>query len=107
MFTDPKRIRLMDKGHPKVCNVFSYYSIFGPELKDEVFDYCSNAKLGCTDCKKRLASRLIKGLEPIAQRRAELSKDRAKIIDILQQGRLRVSGVAAQTLSQAKEAMKL
>jgi tryptophanyl-tRNA synthetase len=59
MFTDPKRIKLTDKGHPEICNVFSYYSIFIPQMQKEASDWCRNAKLGCTDCKKRLALGLI------------------------------------------------
>ncbi|MCX5715920.1 MAG: tryptophan--tRNA ligase, partial [Candidatus Omnitrophica bacterium] len=28
MITDPERIKLLDKGRPNICNVFSYYNVF-------------------------------------------------------------------------------
>ncbi|MCM8795755.1 MAG: tryptophan--tRNA ligase [Candidatus Omnitrophica bacterium] len=105
MITDTKRIRLSDKGHPDLCNVFSYYSVFLPEMKTEVYDWCQQAKLGCTDCKKRLASGLIEKLFPIQKRRQELLKDKAQIKKILKAGRDKAISVANQTLKEAKEAM--
>ncbi|MBU1727572.1 MAG: tryptophan--tRNA ligase, partial [Candidatus Omnitrophica bacterium] len=59
MFTDPKRIKLNDKGHPDTCNVFSYYCVFVPESKDEARNWCENANIGCTECKKLLAQGLL------------------------------------------------
>ena len=107
MFTDPKRIKLTDKGHPGTCNVFSYYSTFVPGLKDEVSDWCVNAKVGCTECKKTLAGEIIKKLEPFHQRREELLKDKSKVIEMLKKGKVRAGEVAAKTLREAKEAMKI
>jgi len=105
MITDPKRIKLTDKGHPEVCNVFSYYSVFMPELKDEVYDWCTNAKLGCTDCKKRFACGLIEKLKPLHIRRQELLKDRAAIREMLKKGARKAAQVATKTLQEAREAM--
>ena len=31
MFTDPKRLRLTDPGHPDECNVFSYHEVFNAQ----------------------------------------------------------------------------
>lgn len=107
MFTDPKRIKLTDKGHPDVCNVFSYYSTFIPMMKGEVFDWCTNAKIGCTDCKIKLALSLLEKLKPLHQRRQELLKDRAKISKILEEGRIKASVFAAKTLKEARGAMNL
>jgi tryptophanyl-tRNA synthetase len=107
MFTDPKRIKLSDKGHPHTCNVFSYYSTFIPEMQDEVFTWCTQAKLGCTDCKRKFALGLIEKLEPIHQKRAELLKDKAGIKKILDAGKEKAVSVAEETVKEAKEAMKL
>lgn len=107
MFTDPKRIKLTDKGHPDVCNVFSYYSIFVPQIKNEVYDWCQGAKLGCTDCKIKLAEKLIDKLKPFRKERQALIKHKHKIIKILEEGRLKASALAAKTIKEAREAMKI
>ena len=59
MFTDPKRIKMTDLGHPDECNVYSYYKLFYPSKVKEAHEWCSQAQKGCTDCKMILAERLI------------------------------------------------
>lgn len=102
MITDPKRIKLSDKGHPDICNVFSYYSTFAPGAKDEVRDWCVNASRGCTDCKKNLAAKLTEYLAPFYSRRQELLQDKAKLTDILADGNLRAVKTAGETMRQVK-----
>ena len=105
MITDPKRIKLADPGHPEVCNVFSYYTIFAQDMTKDVKDSCRNAKTGCTECKKRLAQRLIEKLAPVHARRKELLKDTKRIRTILDEGREKAMRVCAKTLSEVKTAM--
>ncbi len=107
MFTDPKRIKLSDPGHPDLCNVFSYYAIFIPQMKEEVSNWCRNALLGCTECKKKLALGLIEKLKPIHRNRQELLKDKARVKKILQEGTLNARAVASRTLGEAREAVKI
>jgi len=107
MFTDPERIKLADKGHPDICNVYSYYSTFLPQVKKEVYDWCTNAKIGCTECKKRLAMGLIEVLAPLHKKRQELTKDKAGIKRILEKGKEKAASFAAKTIKEAKEAMKI
>lgn len=105
MITDPQRIRMKDLGHPEVCSVYAYYCVFLAERKSEVYDWCSNAKIGCTECKKRMAEGLIARLAPLRQRRQQLLQDPAFIQKILADGRERALVCATETLAQAKEAM--
>ncbi len=107
MFTDSKRIKLTDYGHPDICNVFAYYSTFAPERKDEVYNWCIQAKLGCTDCKKQLAVSLLEQLKPIHKKRQELSKDKAVIKKILAKGKEKAIVVASATLEEARLAMHI
>jgi len=107
MFTDPQRIKLNDPGHPDICNVFSYYSVFMPQSKDEVFDWCTNAKLGCTECKKKLSLGLVNKLEPFHQKREALLKEKSKIKDILEEGRKKAASVAAGSMKDARDAMQI
>ena len=74
-------------------------------MKNEVFDWCKNAKSGCTECKKRMGMGLIKKLGPFNKRRAELSRDKSKIINILKQGKEKASSVASKMLKEVKEVM--
>jgi len=105
MFTDPKRIKLSDKGHPDTCNVFSYYSTFIPQMKGEVHDWCANTKLGCTQCKERMAAGLIEKLGPFSKKRQDILKDKTKIKKVLQRGKEKALSVAEKTLGEVKEAM--
>lgn len=105
MVTDPKRIKLADPGHPDVCNVFSYYSVFIPENKAEVFNWCSNAKTGCTECKKRMSEALIEKLAPFQKKRAELAKDKQKIAKVLEEGRSKAEAIASATTKEARSIM--
>ena len=107
MFTDPQRIKLTDKGHPDVCNVFSYYSAFIPGTKEEVYAWCTNASIGCTECKKKLALNLIEFLEPFHKRRQEKALDKARIRKILEEGKIKAISVASQTIKEVKQAMNL
>jgi tryptophanyl-tRNA synthetase len=107
MFTDPKRIRLADKGHPEACNVCSYYGVFLPDKKEEVARGCRFASLGCTDCKKMLAAGLIEKLKPFHARRRQFLKDKSRISAILEEGRAKASILAQATMRQVKEAMNI
>ena len=101
MITDPSRIKLKDKGHPDVCNVFSYFATFAsPGLKAEVKDWCELAKLGCTGCKKRLAKVLIDDLEPIRAKRQTLSD--SDVGEIIKRGAGRAKEAASQTIDEVK-----
>ncbi len=107
MFTDPKRIKLSDKGHPESCNVFSYYSIFADGIKNEVHDWCVNAKVGCTECKKNFSRELIEKLKPLQEKRKELVKDKIKVKNILAQGAEKAKASASKTIKEAREVMKI
>jgi len=102
MFTDPKRLRLKDPGHPDECNVYSYYEVFAPQLKKDVYNWCTGAQKGCTDCKMILAQNLTDVLSEISEKRKQLSKDRDKITDILNDGRTRARKIAQETIQQIK-----
>ena len=107
MFTDPARKRLNDAGHPDRCNVFSYHGFFdAPEEElDEISRGCRQADIGCTECKQRLAARILARLEPIRERRRELLQEPGLIEDILEGGRGKAQEVATRVLGEACEAI--
>jgi tryptophanyl-tRNA synthetase len=106
MITDPKRIKLLDKGHPDVCNVFNYYGFFAESMKPDVRDWCTNAKLGCTECKKRLADLVIEFIQPYQRKRELLLKDRAGLEKILEKGAEKASDTASGVMHQVRSVMK-
>jgi len=101
MITDPKRIKLTDKGHPDVCNPFSYYKVFASkEMIGDVKDWCENAKKGCTECKKILAQIICDQLKGGQQRRSALKdKDVEKILD---DGNKKAREIAEDTMRKVK-----
>ncbi len=107
MFTDPERIRLTDPGHPHKCNVFSYYGVFFPQMHKEAEERCSKSKIGCTECKKELAEKIVGLLAPIQEKRESLEKDKKYIQEILSAGCSQASGLAKKTIAEVRELLKI
>jgi tryptophanyl-tRNA synthetase len=103
MFTDPKRIRMSDPGHPEECNVCHYWQVFAPEEAPRVWEECRNAQRGCTQNKQELAERLIRATERF--RASDLSAERVE--QILVSGARRARAVAAETMRMVREAVGL
>lgn len=108
MVTDPARVRRNDPGNPDVCPLFALDKIFAPrEWCDHVNVECRRAGIGCVDDKKELLKHLLAYLKPMQERRKELVADPKRIVDILHEGSRKARVVAAQTLAEVNEAMKL
>ncbi len=103
MFTDPKRIKKTDPGHPDECNVFSYYSIFADDMNKEVHTWCTQAQKGCTDCKNILAERLMKKLQPVQEKRHQLESDKKRVVEILHAGAQKARAIAQKTMAEVRE----
>ena len=108
MITDPARVRRQDPGNPDVCPLFALDRIFAPkEWCDHVNVECRRAGIGCVDDKKELLKHLLAFLKPIQERRKELAAHPDKITGIIQEGSSKARVIAAKTLAEANEAMKL
>ena len=107
MITDPKRIKLSDKGHPDVCSVYNYYETFISERKEAVRQKCVNAASGCTECKKDLAQSILSVLAPSREKRKKLIADKAVLRKILDKGRERASEIASKTRKELKDLIKI
>jgi len=108
MVTDPARIRRQDSGNPDVCPLFSLDRIFAPkEWCDYVNVECRRAGIGCVDDKKEFLKHLIAYLKPLQERRKELVAKPEQVSGIIQEGSRRARIIAAQTLAEVTEAMKL
>lgn len=105
--TDPGRITLKDKGKPEVCIANQYHRYFNSDEYENVCSMCRNASIGCTACKKGLAERLNKALEPIREKRRSLEENTGMILDILQAGCEKARQTGQETLDEVKEAMSI
>ncbi|MHB0866529.1 MAG: tryptophan--tRNA ligase [Thermoleophilia bacterium] len=109
MFTDPARQRLKDPGHPDQCNVFAYHKFFEASRaeQDEIDAACRAATIGCTECKARLADRILSRLDPIREKRQALLAEPGRMEAILEDGRARAQVIATEVLAEACRAMGL
>jgi tryptophanyl-tRNA synthetase len=108
MFTDPQRLRKTDPGDPDVCNVFEFHKIYSDsETVNTTNHDCRNAKLGCVECKKIMAQNLIKGLDPIREKRAYYETRAQLVDDIISDGCNKAREVARMTMEEVRSAAKL
>ena len=108
MVTDPARKRRSDPGNPDVCPVFDYHKVFSPPATQaEAAHGCRTAGIGCLDCKGMLLQHVLPALAPIRDRRLELARDPGRVEEILREGSKRAQQVAAATLAEVREAMRL
>lgn len=105
MITDPQRVRRSDPGRPDYCNVHSYYETFLPDESDEIADGCRNAKIGCIECKKRLAAGLTEMLTPIREKREAILGEPGRIEEILEKGRCKAADAAQETMCAVRNAL--
>ena len=118
MYTDPTHIQVSDPGHIEGNTVFTYLDAFcRPEHferylpdyanLDELKAHYQRGGLGDVKVKRFLNSVLEETLEPIRARRREFEKDIPEVYQILKRGSEAAEEVAAQTLSEVKDAMKI
>ena len=118
MYTDPTHIQVSDPGKLEGNTVFTYLDAFCrpehferylPEYPnlDELKAHYQRGGLGDAKVKRFLNSVLEETLEPIRARRKEFEKDIPGVYQILKRGSEAAEEVAAQTLSEVKDAMKI
>lgn len=109
MYTDPDHIRVEDPGEIEGNVVFAYLDVFA-EDKEKVAEmkaHYQKGGLGDVAVKKYLVEEMDKVLKPIRERREELAKNPEAIYEILRKGSEKAEKVAAQTLKELKQAMKI
>jgi tryptophanyl-tRNA synthetase len=107
MVTDPARIKKTDLGHPDVCSVFSFHKVFNEAGVKEIEENCKKGEIGCVQCKKNLANKMIEKMEPIYIKRQEYIKDPSIIHDVINNGNKKAKEVASATVEEVKEIIKL
>ncbi|WP_297056338.1 tryptophan--tRNA ligase [Thermosulfurimonas sp.] len=107
MITDTQRPRKSDPGDPENrCVAFQLIRLYTPQERlREIVEDCRAARLGCRDCKAELAERVIRSLESLWKRRAELEKQQDLLEEIVSRGNRRAREIAAVTLEEVKETL--
>lgn len=103
MITDPQRIRKDDPGHPEVCVVHKFHSIYSPDI-NRIEQECREGKIGCVACKKYLAENIDKTLAPYRERR-KIWQEEGKIDQVLREGAEKAREAASQTMKEIRGAM--
>ena len=118
MFTDPNHLRVEDPGQVEGNAVFTYLDAFcKPEHFEEYLPEYENLDalkahymrggLGDVKVKKFLNAVMQEELAPIRARRKEFEKDIPAVYEMLKKGSIEAEKVAAATLADVKEAMKI
>jgi tryptophanyl-tRNA synthetase len=82
--------------------------MFSPlPIIEQVNRECRTAEIGCIDCKKLVADRVVDTLAPIWEARAALVSNPSRIEEIVHEGSKKAGAVANATLQEATEAMKI
>ena len=118
MYTDPTHLQVSDPGHLEGNTVFTYLDAFChdeqfaeylPEYAnlDELKEHYQRGGLGDVKVNKFLNNVLQEELAPIRARRKEWEKDIPAVYEILHKGSIEAEKVAAQTLADVKNSMKI
>ena len=118
MYTDPNHLRVEDPGQVDGNCVFTYldafccpehFALYLPEYEnlDALKEHYRRGGLGDVKCKKFLIAILNELLAPIRERRAYWEQNIEEVYRILEQGSNEARAVAAQTLNDVRNAMKI
>lgn len=118
MYTDPLHLNISDPGHLEGNCPFIYLDAFCtdehfakylPDYKNiqELKDHYTRGGLGDGTVKKFLISVLDETLAPIRERRRQWEQDIPAVYEILKNGSEAAREVAAKTLHEVREAMKI
>jgi tryptophanyl-tRNA synthetase len=108
MVTDPARVRRHDPGNPDICPVFDFHKTFSPlPIIEQINRECRTAEIGCIDCKKLVADRMVERMKPMWEARASLTNDPKQLEAVIEEGSRRAAIEAHRTLEEVTEAMKI
>ena len=108
MFTDPKRARRSDPGTPETCPVHAYHRLYNaPERIEYIADSCKKAEIGCVECKREIAEKLIEALKPVREKREYYEKNPDEVKKIIEEGSRKARAEAQKTMELVREALTL
>ena len=107
-FTDPLKLKMGDPGRPEICNIFTIHkAATDPSAVPDIDQGCRSGALGCGECKMRLRDSIVRDLEPLQARYAEIRAKPKLVTDVLAAGAEKARGIAQQTMREVHGAMGL
>ena len=109
MYTDPKRIRADIPGTVEGNPVFIYHDAFNPDVA-EVEDLKARYRAGTVgdvEVKTKLSHAMNAMLEPMRERRREVSAKPDRVREIVVEGSRKARVVAQETMGRVRDAVKL
>jgi len=101
-------VRRTDPGNPEVCPVGDLHKVFSsPATREKVWPGCKTAGIGCIECKSWLADHIVDTLAPIQERRRKYENNPQLAWDILEAGSTKAKVIAAATMDEVRQAMRL
>jgi tryptophanyl-tRNA synthetase len=108
MPTDPARVRKTDPGTPEKCPVWALHQIYSSDNTCAwVQDSCTNAKIGCLECKQPVIESILREQQPILERAQEYIDDPRLVRSIIADGSEKARKMAQETMRDVREVMGL
>jgi tryptophanyl-tRNA synthetase len=107
MITDPQRIKKDDPGHPDVCAVYAFHKVFNEQEVPEIEESCKGGKIGCVQCKRNLAEKMLAYMTPIYERRQEILNKPDYIREVVIKGNQNARKIARSTMEDVRNALKI
>jgi tryptophanyl-tRNA synthetase len=108
MQTDPQRVRRTDKGDPSRCPVWQFHAVYSDaDTRAWVQRGCTNAGIGCLDCKQPVIDAIIREQQPWHERAEAYLANPKQVHWIVEVGTEQARGVARSTMRDVRAAMGL
>lgn len=106
MYTDPKKIRLNDKGNPDGCVVFSFHKIYNPEYEVREKE-CREGRIGCVKCKKHLYELLNPQMKDLDERLKYFINNKNYLNEIIENGNKKAREKALRKINEVFKIINL
>ncbi|MDX8389950.1 MAG: tryptophan--tRNA ligase [Mariprofundaceae bacterium] len=108
MVTDSNRKLRTDPGTPEKCPVWDLHKVYSDENEHAwVQEGCTQAKIGCIECKQVLLKHLEEELQPIRQRRVDIASRPDDLRDIVRAGNEKARHTASRTMDKVRRSLKM
>ena len=106
MFTDPKKLRADDAGHPDGCVVYAFHKLYNTDFAKRGED-CKKGSVACSECKNNLFELMMPSIKEFSDKRAVYEKDTVLLNEILEAGAERAKAMSKRILRKANRAVNL